>query len=434
MQGAGLRPLECPCPRFPPVRPVEINGEMWLCPFECGFGPREPGPRSWLRLSPGVMRWAPEHKSPGEKGHRLSPDTAPLFGAVRPRRLLQGSQAPPKQAGRLFLHTLPLSPGRQRPLFCGLTGLIVGRTTVEPPPAARGTGRLPRRSGRSSLDLCASPGRKCWGRSWEARVRVGGQSGRYRGQRAASSNRPRAEPGAGTLSSRPSSHQGPGPSEQSWAHLGSLDCPRERARGCPWPRRSPGAGHRPRPAGHRQTWPWPSDLQARPPRALPGWDWRPWPGGDHTCLRSEVLQGLGTANAPQEAAAGPHLAVTDRLARPLSLSSGWPCPCPRLVKPHLRGQAKFRVFTNEAVASHGVNLWVTRASNQPTRTCASHHGLKSASRARTVCPTPCAPRPPPLVSHPLYSHPKRRAGRPLLPHPAKEAVPPAGPPSAAPAW
>lgn len=97
----------------------------------------------------------------------------------------------------------------------------MGRTTVEPPPAARGTGRLPRRSGRSSLDLCASPGRKCWGRSWEARVRVGGQSGRYRGQRAASSNRPRAEPGAGTLSSRPSSHQGLAPQSRAgltWAH------------------------------------------------------------------------------------------------------------------------------------------------------------------------------------------------------------------------
>lgn len=107
MQGAGLRPLECPCPRFPPVRPfpvrpVEINGEMWLCPFECGFGPREPGPRSWLRLSPGVMRWAPEHKSPGEKGHRLSPDAAPLFGAVRPRRLLQGSQGPRSRPGVCF--------------------------------------------------------------------------------------------------------------------------------------------------------------------------------------------------------------------------------------------------------------------------------------------------------------------------------------------
>lgn len=107
MQGAGLRPLECPCPRFPPVRPfpvspVEINGEMWLCPFECGFGPREPGPRSWLRLSPGVMRWAPEHKSPGEKGHGLSPDATPLFGAVRPRRLLQGSQGPRSRPGVCF--------------------------------------------------------------------------------------------------------------------------------------------------------------------------------------------------------------------------------------------------------------------------------------------------------------------------------------------
>lgn len=78
MQDVWLRPLECQCPQFPsvrpahvllslPGRPLEISGEVWPCPLECGCGSGELGLRSRLWLSPGVMRWAFEHKKPRKK-------------------------------------------------------------------------------------------------------------------------------------------------------------------------------------------------------------------------------------------------------------------------------------------------------------------------------------------------------------------------------